>query len=650
MAPRILIAEQNDQLAASLEALLRRHGMAPERTRDGAETLSRIVAAAPDALLLGLNLPRLSGIDVLGKLRQSPLTRQLPVVVGTSPHNEEIDIRTAKKLGVAACLERPYRPEALLSALRRSLDGAKPATMDRHLQRIFTGRFSGICVLKGEEAERTMLFLDGLPVSLRPGFLHRDFGDYLQHKGILSAREYAYYAGDGGHRHEVLVRMGCMEYPDLLQEKLSYLTEELIEAFGRPPLLAEKTPFVLPPELQVITVNIPRIFHRGYRQHPRPAAVRQLLARCGGHYVAPSGGYFRHINFLCLSAEEKLLLRQLDGSRTLAECFEGQDGLLPLLRTFVSLGMLQFAAASLEPAAAEGFPLRLLFNAVEEEPGGEGDVRLESFADLVEPGSAEEEISPPAPPVHSIPGREERGTDPLIEEIRRTHADLKGKNHYEIFAMTAGKFSIGLLKERYFDLTRRYGPEVLMQLTGEEAGMVEEILASVATAYGTLSDVVKKERYDEMLGSDKIGLGQKGDDRFQAQVQFQSGMVFIEMEEWESAEKALQDACNIDPNSGVYLAHLAWAVYRNPENARSRAMLDKARQMLNRALALERTAQGFTFKGWMLLERGQDSLAELEFNKALKLDARILPARQGLRAIQEKREQEKKGLFRKMFR
>lgn len=180
--------------------------------------------------------------------------------------------------------------------------------------------------------------------------------------------------------------------------------------------------------------------------------------------------------------------------------------------------------------------------------------------------------------------------------------------------------------------------------------MVEEILASVATAYGTLSDVVKKERYDEMLGSDKIGLGQKGDDRFQAQVQFQSGMVFIEMEEWESAEKALQDACNIDPNSGVYLAHLAWAVYRNPENARSRAMLDKARQMLNRALALERTAQGFTFKGWMLLERGQDSLAELEFNKALKLDARILPARQGLRAIQEKREQEKKGLFRKMFR
>ena len=647
MAPRILIAEHNDRLAASLEVLLRRHGMVAERSRDGAETLSRIVAAAPDALLLDFHLPRLSGRDMLDKLRQSPRTRDLPVVVGISPHNKENDVRAARELGAAACLEKPYRPESLLAALRRALDGAKPAAMDRHLQRAFSTRFSGSYLLRGKEGDRTLVFLDGLPVSLRPGFLHRDFGDCLQRKGILSAAEYAYYAGDGGYRHEALVRMGCLEYPDLLQEKLSYLTEELIESFGHPPLLAEETPFALPPGFQIITVNVPRIFHHGYRRHPRPAAARQLLAHYGGRYAAPAGGYFRHINFLRLGAEEKLLLKRLDGSRTLADCLGGNDELLPLLLTSVSLGMLRFAATPLK-AADEDFPLRLFFNAVEEESGDGGDEAMESFADLMEPGS-EEELPMPLPPVPPPPGAE-AGIGDMGGEIRRTHADLKGKNHYEIFAMTAGKFSIGLLKERYFDLTRRYGPEVLMRLTGKEAEMVEEILAAVATAYGTLSDVVRKERYDEMLGSDKVGLGQKGDERFQAQVQFQSGKVFIEMEEWDSAEKALRDACNIDPNSGVFLAHLAWAVYRNPENARSRAMQEKSKQMLNRSLTLERTAQGFAFKGWMLLEGGQDALAELEFNKALKLDARILQARQGLRAIREKREQEKKGLFRKMFR
>ena len=91
-----------------------------------------------------------------------------------------------------------------------------------------------------------------------------------------------------------------------------------------------------------------------------------------------------------------------------------------------------------------------------------------------------------------------------------------------------------------------------MQLAGEEAGMVEEILSTVTTAYNTLSDVVKKERYDELLGSEKGGLGQKGDDVFQAQVQFQSGKVFIDMEEWDSAEKALQDAVVITSYSIHY--------------------------------------------------------------------------------------------------
>jgi tetratricopeptide (TPR) repeat protein len=237
----------------------------------------------------------------------------------------------------------------------------------------------------------------------------------------------------------------------------------------------------------------------------------------------------------------------------------------------------------------------------------------------------------------------------LSARVRQTLKGLQGKNHYQVFGMTQGQFSFDRLKERYFALTRQFGPEVLMQLGGEEAALAEEILAIVATAYNTLSDVVRKESYDQLLGADKVGLGQQGDDRFQAQVQAQSGKVFIEMAEWDNAERALQDACTIDPDSGDYLAHLAWAIYRNPKSAASRAVQEKARQMLNRALTLERTADGFAFKGWMLFEAGQDGLAEGEFGKALKLDARQMLARKGLRAIQEKRDQDKKGLFRRMF-
>ena len=65
---------------------------------------------------------------------------------------------------------------------------------------------------------------------------------------------------------------------------------------------------------------------------------------------------------------------------------------------------------------------------------------------------------------------------------------------------------------------------------------------------------------------------------------------------------------------------------------------------------LERTAQAFAYRGWMLFESGQEAMAEAEFNKALKLDARHTMARRGIRTLQEQQEQRKKGLFKRMFK
>jgi Flp pilus assembly protein TadD len=72
--------------------------------------------------------------------------------------------------------------------------------------------------------------------------------------------------------------------------------------------------------------------------------------------------------------------------------------------------------------------------------------------------------------------------------------------------------------------------------------------------------------------------------------------------------------------------------------------------MINKSVAIERTTAGHSFKGWVLFEAGRESLAEAEFNKALKIDARNSLARKGMRSLQEKREQDKKGLFRRIFK
>jgi len=295
--------------------------------------------------------------------------------------------------------------------------------------------------------------------------------------------------------------------------------------------------------------------------------------------------------------------------------------------------MLTFSKEPTEPVKMEGWPLRALFNAVEASEEMDRETPLESFSDLVDEESADattEQRTAEAAPAEPEPAEFQSQQD-LAQSVRIMAQSLEGKNHYEVFGIKPAKFSIGLLKERYFAITRQYGPEVLMQLGGEEASLVEGILSTVATAYDTLSDIVKKERYDELMNSEKIGLGHDGDDRFQAQVQAESGKVFLDMQEWDNAEQTLKEAVAYDPNNGEVLAHLAWSIARNPRYAESQAMQSKAKQMLNKALTMERTAVGFAYKGWLLLDSGQDVMAEAEFNKALKLDARHIMARQGLR-------------------
>jgi len=659
MARKILIAEDHEQLAASLSRLLERQGYRVTCVSDGVAALTAIVKEPPDALVLDLRLPLLHGIELLRKLRQSDKTRELPVVIISGLYKGEKFIHAARELGVTHYLEKPFKAAELVSSLQAALDGSdapagrpldSPDTpagrpLDDLLAAAYAQGFSGRYELRRGSSVQALDFINGLPVSLRPGFSVANFGDYLLRRGSISRSEYAWYQ-QSGHRHASLVEMGCFPYPELLQEKLAYLTAELVQACDGEPFTVKAIPLEAPPDLQIVAVNLPRILHEACRRQTGRQGRQQLIAEHGDDYVATAPAYFSHINFLRLSAAEQELILQLDGRHLLRDLWPDEPETGQLLVLMQRLGMLQFGDRPIVAAATGDMPLRTLFNASEESEEELVEVPLESFADVVADGGG----AAPLVPAQAPAGHADAGTAGLATEVRSFHTALQGKNYYQVFDLQQGSFSFDGLKERYFAITRRFGPEVLMQLGGEEAELVQEILSTVANAYNTLSDVVKKERYDEMLGSDRIGLGQQGDDRFQAQVQFQSGQVFIEMEEWDNAEKALQDACNIDPDNGSYLANLAWTIYRNPQNRNSRAMQEKARQLLGRALALERTAEGFAFKGWMHFDSGQETLAESDFNKALRLDARLLLARRGLRQLEEKREQEKKGLFRKMFR
>jgi two-component system response regulator len=79
--------------------------------RDGAEAIDALLGSSsrsplPDLVLLDLKLPRLSGLEVLSRIRADSATRALPVVILTSS-DEDRDIVESYNLGANSYIRKP---------------------------------------------------------------------------------------------------------------------------------------------------------------------------------------------------------------------------------------------------------------------------------------------------------------------------------------------------------------------------------------------------------------------------------------------------------------------------------------------------------------------------------------------------------------
>ncbi len=119
----VLLVEDNpDDLELTIRALKRAHLVNPVRiARDGAEALEVLFGAGPRpglprVVLLDLKLPRVSGLEVLERIRREESTRRLPVVVLTSSR-EEPDVKRAYELGANSYIVKPVEFEKFVAAV-----------------------------------------------------------------------------------------------------------------------------------------------------------------------------------------------------------------------------------------------------------------------------------------------------------------------------------------------------------------------------------------------------------------------------------------------------------------------------------------------------------------------------------------------------
>jgi CheY-like chemotaxis protein len=89
--------------------------------RDGDEALRIATTLAHDLVLMDLKLPKMSGLEVIARLRQNEATRHVPLVV-LSAYGDPESVRRAQELGVLAYLiKSDTSPAALVSRVREWL-------------------------------------------------------------------------------------------------------------------------------------------------------------------------------------------------------------------------------------------------------------------------------------------------------------------------------------------------------------------------------------------------------------------------------------------------------------------------------------------------------------------------------------------------
>lgn len=116
---RIAVVEDDESLNPALERLLRSAGFEPLMFSSAEEFLESYTPNAAACLILDVNLPGLSGVDLQSKLHHE----QLPVIFITADDNPVVKVR-AEKSGARGYLSKPFDVDQMLSVIAAVLEQA----------------------------------------------------------------------------------------------------------------------------------------------------------------------------------------------------------------------------------------------------------------------------------------------------------------------------------------------------------------------------------------------------------------------------------------------------------------------------------------------------------------------------------------------
>jgi DNA-binding response OmpR family regulator len=123
MAKRVLIADDEPNIVASLEFLMEQAGYEVKVAASGQEALELVASFRPDLVLLDVMMPGKNGYEVCQSLKSDPATRAVKVVM-LSAKGRDVEVAKGLELGADAYVTKPFSTRDLVAQIRDMLGAA----------------------------------------------------------------------------------------------------------------------------------------------------------------------------------------------------------------------------------------------------------------------------------------------------------------------------------------------------------------------------------------------------------------------------------------------------------------------------------------------------------------------------------------------
>ena len=116
-AKKVLVVDDEIHIVHVVAIKLRNNGFEIVTAANGAEAFELVSSEKPDIIVTDFQMPVMTGLELVEKIRQDEATKDIPVILLTA-RNFAIEDKQKEDLQISDCLSKPFSPKELLRSIQ----------------------------------------------------------------------------------------------------------------------------------------------------------------------------------------------------------------------------------------------------------------------------------------------------------------------------------------------------------------------------------------------------------------------------------------------------------------------------------------------------------------------------------------------------